>query len=1072
MGKLSLLSSIFIITLFLASCGGSSEEKKGVVNPVTDTDGDGIDDFEADSTTKKDLCSPSKDGKFVSTPITDHDRDGCKDDGEDPDDDNDNKKDAVDDCEKSPKGFLSGDRTTDYDDDGCKDDDPEDPDDDNDTVNDFEVNGTTEKDKCRTSETSGFISVSTSNNPAAINDYDGDGCEDAGEDEDDDDDTVNDFEADGTTEKDNCRTSKTSGFISVSTSNNPLAINDYDGDGCEDAGEDKDDDDDTVNDFEADGTTEKDKCRTSETSGFISVSTSNNPLDINDYDGDGCEDAGEDKDDDDDGVADFEANGTTEKDKCPLVGFTTDNNGDGCEDTTTDSDGDTVFDDSDRCITSETSGFISVSTSNNPLAINDYDGDGCEDAGEDKDDDDDGVADFEANGTTEKDKCPLVGFTTDNNGDGCEDTTTDSDGDTVFDDSDRCITSKTSSFISVSTSNNPLAINDYDGDGCEDAGEDKDDDDDTVNDFEADGTTEKDKCRTSETSGFISVSTSNNPLDINDYDGDGCEDAGEDEDDDDDTVNDFKADGTTEKDNCRTSETSGFISVSTSNNPLDINDYDGDGCEDAGEDKDDNNNGLMEIATADELGNIRYSLDGTRYGDGSSSSDAGCPTINPVGCIGYELANDIDLLSVNFEPITGNFTAILEGNNKTISNLVIVTDANTKNAGFFISLASGSTVRNLSFATGSVTSNYVGGTQNSPNFVGVLAAGNVGVISDVSITGISVTTGDGDYDRVGGLVGGNINTGTIQDSSSAAVSVTGGAGSDQVGGLVGSNIGTIQDSSSAAASVTGGAGSDQVGGLVGGNIDTGIIQDSSSAADSVAGGADTDYVGGLVGSNYHIIQSSSATGNAYGGAGGDQVGGLVGSNAAGGIIRNSYATGDADGNDNDPGIEWVGGLVGSNYNIIQDSYATGDAYGSENNDYVGGLVGGIISGSIKNSYVLGNVDGGGGNDHVGYLVGWKYAGTIAANYYYGDIMLNNGETVFALNDDEVKIKTSDNLKDLTAIISEGDFGTGKGFSTKNWDFGSTSQYPSLKSYNSTAGEGTLLCGQLPEADFVQCPPTP
>ena len=204
------------------------------------------------------------------------------------------------------------------------------------------------------------------------------------------------------------------------------------------------------------------------------------------------------------------------------------------------------------------------------------------------------------------------------------------------------------------------------------------------------------------------------------------------------------------------------------------------------------------------------------------------------------------------------------------------------------------------------------------------------------------------------------------------------------------------------------------------------------------------------------------------GAGGDQVGGLVGSNAAGGIIRNSYATGDADGNDNATGIEWVGGLVGSNHNIIQDSYATGDAYGSENNDYVGGLVGGIISGSIKNSYVLGNVDGGGGtDDKVGYLVGWKYAGTIAANYYYGDIMLNNGETVFPLNDDEVKIKTSDDLKALDADGTESDFtGDNNGWSTDDWDFGTNTEYPSLKSY-----KGDLLCGQLPVDDFVQCPTT-
>ena len=52
---------------------------------------------------------------------------------------------------------------------------------------------------------------------------------------------------------------------------------------------------------------------------------------------------------------------------------------------------------------------------------------------------------------------------------------------------------------------------------------------------------------------------------------------------------------------------------------------------------DDDNNGLIEIATAEELINIRHDLDGTHYNDGSNSSDAGCPTTNPVGCKGYEL---------------------------------------------------------------------------------------------------------------------------------------------------------------------------------------------------------------------------------------------------------------------------------------------------------------------------------------------------------------------------------------------------------------------------------------------------
>ncbi len=916
MGKLSLLSSIFVITLFLASCGigGGGTSSKTV--KLVDTDGDDVPDFDEEGNVL-DLCSPSADKKFVSTPENDYDRDGCKDDGEDTDDDNDNKEDAVDDCEKSPKGFLSGDRTTDYDDDGCKDDDPEDPDDDNDTVNDFNADGS-ELDKCRTSETSGFISVSTGD-PAAINDYDGDGCEDAGEDEDDDNDTVNDFEADGTTEKDKCRTSENSGFISVSTGD-PAAINDYDGDGCEDAGEDKDDDDDTVNDFEADG---------------------------------------------------------TKLDQCPFAGFNTDDNNDGCEDSTTDTDGD-------------------------------------------------GVNGIGADGSA-NDKCPFDGFNTDDNNDGCDDSTIDSDNDGVNgvtngNANDKCINS--TGFVSGTIVNG--VNNDVDGDGCED------------------GTDE----------------------DI-DLDKDGEKNSADDDDDD---------DGKIDTNDACPRGTIGTVGLDTDN----------DGCKDT-EDVDDDNNGLIEIATADELKNIRYQLDGSRYKESASDqgSNAGCEdTGSGPACKGYELANDIDLLSANFEPITGSFTAILEGNDNTISNLVIVTDANTGNAGFFVILASGSKVRNLSFATGSVTSNYVGGTEDYPNFVGVLAALNFGAISDVSITGISVTTGDGDYDRVGGLVGAS--AGTIKNGS-AAGNVVGGAGNDLVGGLVGGNYNNIQ---------------------------------SSSATGTVNGGDGSDYVGGLAGYNGGSIGNSYAAGNTKSNAGNSSVGGLVGGNN--GNIYNSYAAGNVtDGSGNSV----VGGLVGGNYTgsddkygAIIDSYAAGNATGGAGDDYVGGLAG-VFSGKsyASNSYVLGDVDGGVGDDNVGYLIGER-SGTstlLARNYYNNEGQLEGAESVSTYTAAEGLGKTSTELKALTAditmenactaaggtfsggtctIITEnactsagGDWDTASstcsglslaGWNEFDWDFGTDTQYPSLRSYktgtdadgNSIQIEGELLCEQ--PTDFVQCTSNP
>ncbi len=655
-----------------------------------------------------------------------------------------------------------------------------------------------------------------------------------------------------------------------------------------------------------------------------------------------------------------------------------------------------------------------------------------------------------------------------------------------------------------------------------------------TNDADGDGITDLvDKCPNSPR-GFISDGST-------DYDSDGCRDQDEDSDDD--------GDG----------------------NP--DTDVDTDGFGDA-VDVDDDNNGLIEITTAEKLNNIRYSLDGSLYKEGASDqgSNAGClDTGSGPACSGYELVRDIILDAPtapdtrNWVPIAGDFTATLEGNNKTISNLVIVADASTKDAGLFIFLAAGSTVRNLYFATCSVTSGYTGGTSKSANYLGVLSAGNMGTISNVSTTGISVIAGGGNYDYVGslvgyngvtgiienssitnssvtggagmsnyvgGLVGDNLNiiqdssitnssvtggyddhdklgglvsnnTGTIENSSAVTTVVTGGKGdSDVVGGLVGINFGAIQNSSAtgnvdggkgdsdvvgslvggnfstiqssfATGKATGGAGDDQVGGLVGVGISLGTVKDSYATGD-VDGGTGNDVVGSLVGGNFSTIQNSSATGKATGGAGDDQVGGLAGS-VSNNIIKNVYATGKATGG---AGDDKVGGLAGSVSNsIIQNVYATGNVAGGTENDVVGGLLGYIDNDEhfyvtiIQNSYSLGNVDGDEGTDEVGVLLGKKGAGTgtitITSNYYNSNSQLNNGN-VLNLSDDNVKSKTSTDLKNLTAAITEADFTNG--WSAKNWDFGSTSQYPSLKSYqensNNAQIHGKLLCNQ--PTDFVQC----
>ncbi len=471
------------------------------------------------------------------------------------------------------------------------------------------------------------------------------------------------------------------------------------------------------------------------------------------------------------------------------------------------------------------------------------------------------------------------------------------------------------------------------------------------------------------------------------------------------------------KDSCRNSST-GFISTPET-------DYDGDGCKDSTEDVDDDGDGLIELHNATELNNIRHDLDGTHYDDRTSNegSNAGCPTTNPVGCIGYELADDIDLATdpatSDWVPIAGNFIATLEGNGHSINNLTI--DRDSQFTGLFGVLGSEGTVQNLSFVGGSVVSSYNSSSYES--YAGVLVGSSFGTISDVS-AGLSIFASAAS--SVGGLVG--YNKGNIQNSS-ATGNVDGGGGSEEaVGGLVGYNYGIIQGSS-ATGNVGGGAGDrNSVGGLVGVNTDGGTIQGSFATGKADGDAGDRDVVGGLVGYNFRggniedsyaigkadggdgerdrvgglvgissigsLIQNSYATGNANGGKGDDDyVGGLVGRNYESGtiqnshaIIRNSYATGKADGGDGNE--DFVGGLVGSSnrYTIIQNSYAAGNADGGKGDgDRVGGLAGNL-DGTIKNSYATGNGNGSNGNgDYVGGLVGYVYFGILQKSYSLSDV---------------------------------------------------------------------------------------
>ena len=434
---------------------------------------------------------------------------------------------------------------------------------------------------------------------------------------------------------------------------------------------------------------------------------------------------------------------------------------------------------------------------------------------------------------------------------------------------------------------------------------------------------------------------------------------------------------------------------------------------------------LIEISNIEQLDAVRHDLDGNGTPAGGPSAAAyaqAFPTrsnqsVCESGCNGYELVRSLDFDSAGSYASGRVNPHWTEGAGWTpIGNVRYSFTANLDGNGHAIS--------NL----------YVGTLSDHR------ATGLFGRIGDRSVIGRiqlldAVVNGKTD---VGALVGGN--HGTISDSySTGRVTGTG----VSIGGLVGYNNGTVVSSHSDAA--VKGSGSN-VGGLAGVNQRNGSVSLSYSTG-AVTGG---DSVGGLVGYNVAgtIIESyskSDVSGT------GNYTGGLVGQ-AAGGEITKSYATGTV------YGARGVGGLAGftSEYLTITSAYASGAVFGIQN---VGGLIGvdhRSYSITLNSSYAVGSVSG---TTNVGGLVGTlssHSAGNIARSYW-------DTATSGQPGSDGGEGKTTAELQEPTG--AEGIYA---GWSPRNWDFGSTTQYPALKA--DMDGDGVATAAEF--GGQGRTPPTP
>ncbi len=333
-------------------------------------------------------------------------------------------------------------------------------------------------------------------------------------------------------------------------------------------------------------------------------------------------------------------------------------------------------------------------------------------------------------------------------------------------------------------------------------------------------------------------------------------------------------------------------------------------------DYDADNDGLIDVANLAQLDAIRYDLDGDGLVDGATwmpyldafpmgAPGMGCPTED--GCTGYELTANLDFDTDDdgdvdsdddywdggdgWDPIgeaDAPFTAVFNGNRRTVSNLFI--DRDTEDG------------------------------------VGLFGAVDWSSITGVTLAGVDVTGSD----RVGSLLGDGVYGSVVDNHATGQVS-----GQDEVGGLVGRTRRTVWYSS-AAVNVSG---NDAVGGLVGHQIRNDTV--ASYATGSVEG---MDAVGGLIGAvsdKDQIIEASYATGNVSG------RGSRLTDSDSGFIICDSigfFSSSDPAETSTGGG---VGGLVGCSCGRIQVSYATGAVSGTA---AVGGLVGSGPYAKIQSSY--------------------------------------------------------------------------------------------------------------------------
>jgi hypothetical protein len=285
------------------------------------------------------------------------------------------------------------------------------------------------------------------------------------------------------------------------------------------------------------------------------------------------------------------------------------------------------------------------------------------------------------------------------------------------------------------------------------------------------------------------------------------------------------------------------------------NDIDNDDNNDGVVDADSNSNGLIDVATLEELDAIRNNLSGNgqQLTVSGTNDSSGCPlrVVNGVleaSCAGYELTVDLDFdtnkdgkLDASDSYWNGGlgwaalgidystpFTAVFDGNGHVIRNLMINRPTDVYQ-GLFGRVVTAE-IRNLGLSGASMSvigEEYVGAVAGWAERSSIKACFSIGSIKSTYTSSIGYT---------GGLIGGLSNSNITASFTTGSVTSAGGS----VGGLVGYVNGkSLLQAVFSTAAVTG---QSYVGGLVGwgdGLIDAGyaagLVTSTSSDAGAITG---------------------------------------------------------------------------------------------------------------------------------------------------------------------------------------------------------------------------------------------